>query len=167
MPQFACRKIRALVRLDDREITPDEYCFHRLVETASEGDATLTYCHYKNHPCRRFAGKPSCMRLSVRVAARRLRFRSPWSCSSTPPTCLPPLKTSPKRSRHCSTADGMPCDSGFHPRNIHEHPRVSLHSRAYRRPQKAVKSSSTMWIRSADATIRLRWSACFRSIFMK
>ena len=48
-----------LVRLDDREITPDEYCFHRLVETASEVDATLTYCHYKerladgslaNHP---------------------------------------------------------------------------------------------------------------------
>lgn len=47
------------VRLDDREITPDEYCFHRLVETASEVDATLTYCHYKerladgslaNHP---------------------------------------------------------------------------------------------------------------------
>jgi len=61
-----------LVRLDDREITPDkycfhrlveitpdEYCFHRIVETASEVDATLTYCHYKerladgslaNHP---------------------------------------------------------------------------------------------------------------------
>lgn len=36
-----------LVRLDDREIIPDEFCFHRLVETASEVDATLTYCHYR------------------------------------------------------------------------------------------------------------------------
>lgn len=36
-----------LLRLDDREIVPDEYCFHRLMETASEVDATLTYCNYR------------------------------------------------------------------------------------------------------------------------
>lgn len=48
-----------LVHLDDREIIPDEFCFHRLIDTASEVDATLTYCNYRerlpdgslvNHP---------------------------------------------------------------------------------------------------------------------
>ena len=36
-----------LVALDDREIVPDEFCFHRLVEAASEVDATLTFCNYR------------------------------------------------------------------------------------------------------------------------
>ncbi len=48
-----------LVKLDDREIIPDETCFHRLMEAAGEVDATLTYSHYRerlpdgtilNHP---------------------------------------------------------------------------------------------------------------------
>lgn len=37
-----------LVRLDDREITLDDYGLHRMVEAASEVDATLTYCNYRD-----------------------------------------------------------------------------------------------------------------------
>ena len=37
-----------MVRLDDRQTTLDEYGLHRMVEAASEVDATLTYCNYRD-----------------------------------------------------------------------------------------------------------------------
>lgn len=37
-----------LLRLDDREITLDENCIHRLTEVASEIDSTLTYCYFRD-----------------------------------------------------------------------------------------------------------------------
>ncbi|MBD5340170.1 MAG: glycosyltransferase family 2 protein [Bacteroides sp.] len=36
-----------LVRLDDREITLDDHCVHRLTEVAEEIDSTLTYSYYR------------------------------------------------------------------------------------------------------------------------
>lgn len=36
-----------LVRLDDRDITLDDHCIHRLTEVASDIDSTLTYCYYR------------------------------------------------------------------------------------------------------------------------
>jgi len=48
-----------LVQLDDKKIELSEFCEHRMVETASDVDATLTYCNYRerlddgsvvNHP---------------------------------------------------------------------------------------------------------------------
>lgn len=36
-----------LVRLDDREITLDDHCIHRMTEVASEIDSTLTYSYYR------------------------------------------------------------------------------------------------------------------------
>lgn len=37
-----------LVQLDDREITPDPNCIHRLCELAADVDATLTYCWHRD-----------------------------------------------------------------------------------------------------------------------
>lgn len=37
-----------LVKLDDREITLDDNCVHRLTELASDVDSTLTYCYFRD-----------------------------------------------------------------------------------------------------------------------
>lgn len=36
-----------LVQLDDKEVTLDDNCIHRLTEVASDTDATMAYCHYR------------------------------------------------------------------------------------------------------------------------
>ncbi len=37
-----------LLQLDDRNIQPDDNCFHRLLQVAEEVDSTLTYCWFRD-----------------------------------------------------------------------------------------------------------------------
>lgn len=37
-----------LLKIDDRSVTPDSNFYHRMLQVASETDATLTYCYYRD-----------------------------------------------------------------------------------------------------------------------